>query len=477
MSFPTLVAVLRARRVSAFVVLLLIVGLVAAWLASQPRRYTATASVLVDVKSPDPVAGMVLQGLTLPSYMLTQVDVLQSLRTAERVSQALQLERDPAWRERWRRATQGRVAYADWLAAMLRDGLDARPSRGSNVIAVSFTSEDPVFAAQAANAFVQAYIDVSMELRVEPAREYSRNFEAHAERLRHELEERQARLSAYQLQKGLIVMDARLDTETSRLAELTSQLVALQGATSTSANRRDQARRRAERMQEVLTSPGVIDAKAAVARIEARREELGTRLGDLHPQVIEAESALKGARARLQSEVARAAGSVAVDDEANHARLAELKAAIEQQRAKVMALGVDRDEAAVLRQDVENAQRAYDAVVTRLNQTSLEGQTAQANASALERAVAPALPSSPRLRAQLGLGLLGGLVAGVAVALLRERGDRRLRVLADLALPELEGAPRLVSLVPDFAPPRRLLGFSLPRVFAARRDSGERVAR
>ena len=43
-----------------------------------PKQYTANTSVVVDVKSPDPIAGMVLPGLASPAYMATQIDIINS---------------------------------------------------------------------------------------------------------------------------------------------------------------------------------------------------------------------------------------------------------------------------------------------------------------------------------------------------------------------------------------------------------------
>ena len=61
------------------------VGATATWSLLSPRQYTATASVVLDVKSPDPVSGMMLAGLMAPGYMATQVDIIKSDRVARRV--------------------------------------------------------------------------------------------------------------------------------------------------------------------------------------------------------------------------------------------------------------------------------------------------------------------------------------------------------------------------------------------------------
>ena len=50
-----------------------------------PKTYTAATAVVLDVKSPDPVGGMVLPGLMTAGYMATQVDIINSDRVSQRV--------------------------------------------------------------------------------------------------------------------------------------------------------------------------------------------------------------------------------------------------------------------------------------------------------------------------------------------------------------------------------------------------------
>jgi succinoglycan biosynthesis transport protein ExoP len=86
-----------------------------------PKKYTAQTAVLVDVRSPDPVAGGApLQGLVAPSYMATQVDIIGGDRVAQRVVKMLKLDENPRTRERWMEATEGRGTLEGWLADSLQ---------------------------------------------------------------------------------------------------------------------------------------------------------------------------------------------------------------------------------------------------------------------------------------------------------------------------------------------------------------------
>ncbi len=455
MNFSQLLSVLLARKWLALLVFLLTVGTtlgISLWL---PKKYTATAEIVLEMKA-DPIAGMLLPHLATASYMATQVDIFQSDRVARRVVANLRLTENPTVREQWLEGTQGQGSIESWLAGSLSKNLDVKPSKESNLIRVSYSAQDPRFAAALANAFVQAYLDTTLDLRVDPARQYSTFFDTRAKELRDQLEEAQAKVTAFQRDKGIIASDERLDIESSRLAELSSQLVAIQAISAESGSRTAIARgANADRLPEVLASGLVQTMRADVTRAEAKLQELNTRLGDNHPQVIEARANVAELNARLNTELRRVSGGASVANTINRQREVEIRASLEAQRAKVQRMKSLRDEGSVLLKDVENAQRAYDQVLARRNQTTLESQTTQTNVTPLTQASLPTAPSSPRVFLNTLLSIVVGALLGIGAVLLMELLDRRVRVVTDLT--EALGLPML-GVMPRPARRRNLLG-------------------
>jgi uncharacterized protein involved in exopolysaccharide biosynthesis len=286
-------------------------------------------------------------------------------------------------------------------------------------------------------------MDVSLELKVDPAKQYSNFFDSRSKELRANVERAQAKLSAYQREKGVVIAsDGQLDVESARLNELSTQLVALQAVAAESSSRQGQAQAGAgERLQEVINNPVLVGLRGDITRAEARLQELTSRLGDNHPQVIESRANIHSLRGRPDAETRRVTGSVAVVSNMNRQREVELRAALEAQRARVLKLRMVREEGGVLVRDLENAQRAYDAVVTRLNQSSLESHATQSNAYVLAEALPPLLPSSPKIVLNTALSFVIGLVLALGAAVLLEMLDRRVRTIEEI--PELLGLPVL----------------------------------
>ena len=446
MSLGQCLAILRARWRGALLVFMLTVVANITVSLLLPKQYTATASVVVDFK-PDPVTAMIYGGLPPPGLMGTQVEILQSERVARRVLRNLKLADSPQVREQWLQATSGVGNIETWLLDAFQKRLEVKPSREAGVVSVSYKAPDPNFAAGVANAFVQAYLETSLALRVDPAKQYSAFFDTRAKEARETLEKAQTKLSAFQKANGIVATDERFDVETTRLNELSSQAVMLQALASESGSRQAQARgASADKMQEVLNNPLIGNLSAEVSRAEARLQELNARLGTEHPQVQEAKANIASLRARLEAETQRVVGGVGVSNSIARQRGAEIRVALEAQRAQVLRMKAVRDEGLVLVRDVESAQRAFDAVVARFNQSTLESQTTQSNVALLTSAEPPLEPSSPKILLNALLAVaLGGLLA-VGGALLLELMNRRVRGAQDVSA--TLGLPLLGMLVP-----------------------------
>ena len=445
MTFGQFLSILRARWWVVALVLGLTVATTLLVSLLLPRQYTATASVVVDFK-PDPVSAFAFGGGASPAYMATQVDIIRSERVAQRVVRNLKLNENPQVRQQWLDETGGEGNIEVWLASVFQKQMDVVPSRESSVIAVSYKAPDPRFAAGLANAFAQAYIDTALELRTDPARLYSTFFENRAKEARETLEKAQSKVSAFQKQSGIIATDERLDVETARLNELSSQATMMQALLAESASRQAQAQSgQGDRMQEVLNNANVSQLKADISRAEAQLQQLATRLGDKHPQVEEAKASLAELRSRLEAETRKVTGSVTVSANINRQRLGEVQRALQAQRDKVLKMKAVRDEGLVLLRDAENAQRSYDALLQRFTQTSLEGQTTQSNINLLTQATPPLEPSSPRIVLNTLLSIFLGTLLAVGTALLLELKDRRVRNVDDVV--EALGLP-VLGLMP-----------------------------
>jgi chain length determinant protein EpsF len=452
MNLSHFLAVLRARWVSAVVVFAVVLSAAILYLIFATRVYTATASLLIDVK-PDPVSSMLYGGAT-PALINTQLEIIRSDRVAQRVAQNLKLADLADMRAAWASAKSG-LTIQEWLTELVENGLDTKViSPGSNVITIGYRSADARFAAATANAYVQAYLETSIELRVDPAKQYSGFFTDQQKEARDALEAAQNKLSAFQREKGIIGTDDKFDLEMSRLTGLTQELVSIQTARVDASTRQGQVGN-ASQLSEVLGNGTVSGFKNDLSVAELKLQELSSRYGDKHPQVQEARAAVNELRSKLAHATSDVTGAIGVDARVSHAREAEIQAAVDAQRIKVLGLKETRDQGAVLARDVDNAQRSYDLVYNRASQTNLESQNRQSNATVISQATTPSTPSSPKMLSVLLMGFVASLGLGLGTALLLEQFDKRMRTTSDAF--DFLGLP-VIGIMPSPTMNRRLRG-------------------
>lgn len=429
MNFTQFLLILNARKMIILGVLLLTVAVTATVSLLLPKEYTATTTLIIDSKSKDPFTGQLMPSQMFPGYMATQVDVIQSSNVAQKVVSELKLASSPGTHEQFMEATEGKGNINQWLGDLLLTKLNVEPSRESSVISIGFTGTDPRFSAAVANAFAKSYIETSIDLRLTPAKQTAAWFDQQIVELRQKLDEAQQKLTTYQREKGIVESDERLDVETRRMGDIASQMVAAQSALADASSRT----RDSNSLPEVINNPVVQGLKAQVSQGEGKLADLAKRVGVNHPDYQRTLAEVNSYKAQLASELSTATRGVGATAGAAQQRYADLGAAFAKQKANVLALKQQREEASLLARDVQNAQQIYDSALQRYGQSRMEAQSTQTDIAVLNPAVPPIKPSQPKIFLNILLSVFLGGMLGVGIGFLVELLDRRVRSGQDIA--------------------------------------------
>ncbi len=432
MTFKQFLLILRARLGVIAIVFALTVSLVVGFTLSQPEKYTAESSVVIDVKSKDLISGATLQGLVSSSYLNTQVGIITSKRTAIKVVQMLKLNENPQIIDNWYLATEGQGDIMDWLASSLQRDLVVKTSRSSNIINLSFSSSKPQSAALMVNTFAKAYLDVSVELGVEPARKFSEFFKKQTLGARQELVFAQKALSDYLQDNSITSLDNRVSFEMMKLNDISSQLTRIQGVLTESQSKRGS--QRSDTISEVIQNPLINELKIQASRLKVKLNESRTSLGLKHPQTISLKAEIATVEQQIKRETGRIVSSIETSYEVNRIREEFLKKALEAQKERVLELNKHRDQITLLQGEVQLAQRNFDAVSSRATQTSIEGQANQTNVSVLTEATVPTKPTEANLVIRLFIAVFLGTLLGIGMALITELIRRKVRCTDDLSI-------------------------------------------
>lgn len=434
MNFSQLLLILRAHLKISLITLIITVSATVAVSFMLPKTYKATTSLVLNYKGVDPVTGMTLPAQLMPGYMATQVDIINSSSVALAVVDELRWAEEPAVKEQYLAATQGKGGdIREWLAESLSRGVYVEPSKESSVLTIGFKSNTPAKAAQVANAYAQQYQKLSIQLKVDPLKKAAVYFTEQIKVLRANVEKAQKKLSQYQQDNNIYSVESRLDVETSRLNELSSQLVQAQSA-AMEANSRQAMVRGANPVEspDVGGNPLIQNLRIGLGTAEAKLSEAAQRLEKNHPQYQALKAEVEKLRTTLNEQIIATSNSVSNNARIFQQRENEIRTALSLQKTKVLELNRTRDAMSVLVKEVEGAQRAYDTAAQRFTQANLEGQSNQSDTAVLTPAVPPMEHSSPRIPLNIALSVFVGAMLGLGFGLLAEMIDRRVRSASDL---------------------------------------------
>jgi len=430
---------LRARRKAFILALLATIATALAVALVVPKKYVGQTTLLLDVRDEQAMspARAALGVRERAAYIATQIELVQSGRVAAQVARDLKLAQSPQWREAFEADTGGTGPIDSWIGASLLQRLKVN-NTASNLITLEFSSSEPKFAADVANAFARAYLAVSLELRTEPTREAATWFDDQLKGLRTRVSQAQNKVAAYQKTHGIFSAEERLDLETARLSELNTQLLAARNASYDAQSRHKQASELVaaagspDALPEVMSSPAILAVKADLARAESLLQTSSADLGPNHPVYQRNLADAAALREKLTNEMKKVVAGLGNVVQQTRRREQDLQAALEAQQARIMQAKGARAELASMTRDLENAQRSYDAVLARYMTTQIESRAKQGDVALLTPAVVPAKPAHPKIPLIAGLSVILGLMLATMMVYALETLDRRVRSRFDL---------------------------------------------
>jgi len=437
MTFSQLIYILKARF--RLIVLVTVVATISAIIIALvlPKKYKAINTVIFNYKVSDPISGAVLPAQLLPGYMATEVDIITSRSVLHQAINTLALNKDQETIDDFNKKADingdglGEGDINDWISRELLKKISATPSRRSNLIYISATDKSSEFASNLANAVSDAYLNKSVEMKVAPSRKAASFYTVQLADLQKKVEQANQEYTNFQRENNIQVFDDRdVNVETERLNELSNQLVVVQAQLAESRSRKQAAKRGGS--PDIVADAVVQMHKASLAKAQENFAIVSAQYASNHPEYIAAKSQVGQARASLNRQMGAVSRSVSSSASIYKRSEAEIKLALEKQRKKVLDINKSRNELRLLKQNLTNAQKSFDAANARFIKNNFEGESNQSNVTLLSKAVPPRLPSSLSRRVIVLLGAALGALAGVLFVLISELLDRRVRSVEDM---------------------------------------------
>ncbi len=475
----------RRWRLVVLVVLLALAAAVAHFVVTPPI-YEADCIVQIERRSTNSLLSSQLPWLdhyfNLEFYP-TQYRLLESRGLAEEVVRDLRLMEDPKYARGAARADAGSAgedrAMLGSIANRLRSRLSVQPVRETQLVRITYRSDQAGEAARIANAFAESFIEFGIRTRSETMSEATDVLGEQVTTLKAEVADIEERLSAFSGDQTTFTFTPEGEVAFERLGKLNDDLM-------------DAKRRRIEkqaRWQELVSTPAEMVAADSPTMQELRREQLSlereyqtqsqTYKSDWPGMVELAERIERGEsylRQQLEAEAAKVRRGANAEYQAALREEQALAAEISGQRAQMSSENAQAVEFNNLHMELTARRELLDDLVKRQSETAFATRLQtdkSSNVRIVDEALVPSSPTHPSLRQDLGAGLAAGLLLGVGLGLLLQFLDRSIKSADELE--RILGIP-VLAVVPDVSDEGRGTGYGYQYAYSYGGDA-ERSSR
>ncbi|WP_377845480.1 GumC family protein [Bosea sp. UC22_33] len=395
-------------------------------------QYTATAQLYVNLADANGATNAQVPGAVVRNYISTQVEAIRSRGTALLVVEREKLAADPAWKAAFAARAQEGEQIDDWVASVLMRGLEVMRQAASDVISISYRSDDRELAAKMANAFAGAFLRKDVELRVGSAQELSKWYDERLALLRVrflEVETKRSELRLQAIRRGDVEATGAQDPLSSMATQMANARNAVLQAKAALEMARNGQGPAAENPELLALRKQVTDTELALKR------ELPL-LGESHRRIQFLRTNLQQSKVQVEAASVRLRADLIADKErelaAAERRVEETGTQMSRDETQRHDQVKSRAEAVALDREIESLRSQIDLLVQRRERSIVESAASQGNTSILSQAAIPSSPSWPRIPLVMALAAALGLAFGLALAFLREMFDRRVRCSDDL---------------------------------------------
>jgi succinoglycan biosynthesis transport protein ExoP len=422
-----------------------------------PRKYDAVARINLDFENANSL-GLDQLGLSAGSdattKMETQIRIIGSETLAWNVVRQLRLDQ----KEQFTGQKLLSPANAEFekvddlrrakLLKVFHNALNVQLVPKTQIIEVRFRNRDPRLAANIVNAISNAYIERSFKTKYEATMKASDWLAKQLDDLKDKTESLQTKLSDYQKKAGILGTDESHNIIMSKLDELNRQQSLAQA---------DRIVKEARYRTALTADPELIatlvpESTLAIlhrqdAEITAQYTQLSAKFGSAYPKVQQTQKQLEQVHSSIDHEVKNISKRMENEYQASLKSEQMLTAALEKQKQEAYRMNNDAVKYAIMLRDVQSSRDLYEGLLKKLKEAGITAGLKSSYVNIVDPASTPVDPAEPRVPLNIALGLLGGLLGGIAMAFVVENVDNSIRTPDDVevqcALPSLGIIPTI----------------------------------
>jgi len=344
-------------------------------------------------------------------------------------------------------------------ATITRFAHDVKTSLRGNtrLIDITVRNTDPRLAAQLANSLVENYLEQDALMQRTTTANAKVFLQLEANRQKDKLEASERALQDYRQTSHLVSLQESQDIVTPQLQDLNKRLTqskanlvqadgAYQDSLKMSTNIEDLLA-----YPQIATDPDVVQISSEVERQADAFVLIRLWCRQRHPKYVLAAASLDGLKQQLAAVVLKARARMQESLRIIHQNALTSQRGLEAEFHDTETNAMHHSDSAVhfnvLARQAESDQAQFDALISRLHETTVAEQIKPERIRVIQKALAPELPASPRIRLIFGLALFGGLAVGLGISFVLSFINTSFRTVDEVErhflLPVLGAIPKL----------------------------------
>jgi len=437
--FGDLLRLLKRQRWIVLGVLGLTVAISLVYTLRQPRRYTAVCRLEIDLNTPKSslsIESVPQAAEANEQKMATQLGILTSQTIALEVVDELGLNKDPDFMGP--NANPKPLAqYSDFekftIAQRFRNGLGVEFEKGTEIAQIKYTSLRPDLSASIANAIATQYIQNNFKTKFNITQQTSTWLTGQLETLRKQVGEAEEAFADFQRQTGLLQTEEGHSATLDRITQLSTALAAAQ---TLRILKEISYKESLGTAGDQVLPPSTIAVLTALrtnqASVQAELASLSIKFGENYPRVAQLRNQLAAIDTSIADAVAHGRQQLRSDYEASVDNEHKLNAELEGEKQRVFALNENGLKYSILQRRVISTRNLYEDLTTKLREAEITSGLSSDSLSIVDPALAPNIPSQPRRQLNMAVGILLGLVLGIASAIVFDSINASVRTLKDV---------------------------------------------
>jgi capsular exopolysaccharide synthesis family protein len=436
-------AILWRRKWLLISFFLIIVTTITIGTFKQQKIYRATATVIIDSKSPEVLSGREVKDVVelgesdywgYRDYMETQHEIIKSRRLAHTVIKKLKLFNQEEFRN-----------AEDSIEALL-DKLEVRSVRDTRMLEIQIDDKNPEQAARIANEFAKSYADSNLALKMKMSGQAQEWLEQEVEKQKRKVTESELKLQRYKEENSIVSIENQADITRSSLEKLNASYIdaqkrRIQTETTYKSLLDKEGEMLLENLPALLTdNKTLLQLKNDYLKQEALLTEYKKVYKHKHPKMIRLLDNITYLSLRIKNEVENDYKSALQEEN-------KLKVALDGEKKNALELDRKIINYNALQREVDTTERMLEIVLNRLKETSISSQIQANNVRIQDLAEIPRKPIRPRKILNIALSVILGLLGGIGLAFFSEYMDTTLKDPAEIAtllkIPVLGSVPRV----------------------------------